>query len=157
MNTEEYRRLIREHAESTGTDADHALREFIEVVGQMNAARRESERLHVHLLELGRQYAFYRNGEPYDPKKLLDEKELGRRYAQAKARLRSVNKTLSIRCNQANTLLGGGIHFVHGQPVDSDTPGPRTSRPRTSGDEIGELVILTDPDDGEPIILEILR
>lgn len=157
MNTEDYRRLIREHAKNTGADPEKALREFIEVVQQMNAARRESERLHGHLLELGRQYAFYRNGEPYDPKRLLDEKELGRRYAQAKARLRSVNKTLSIRCNQANTLLGGGIHFIHGQPVDSDTPGPDTSRPAASADEIGELVILTDPDDGEPIILEILR
>lgn len=157
MNTEDYRRLIREHAKSIGTDAEKALHEFIEVVQQMNAARRESERLHGHLLELGRQYAFYRNGEPYDSKKLFDEKELGRRYAQAKSRLRSVNKTLSIRCNQANTLLGGGTHFVHGNPVDPDTPRPDTARPATSADESGELVILTDPDDDEPIILKILR
>lgn len=156
MTTEEYRRLIQQQALKSGEDPDEALREFTEVIRQMNAAKNESERTFTLLLELGRQYSWYRNGEPYDPAKLLDEKELGRRYAQTKARLRSVNRTLSIRCKQADALLGGGIHFEHGRPVDPPTLHRDPASTLAPAPEMSELLILSDPDDDEPIILEIL-
>jgi len=155
MNTEEYKKLVRTHARKTGIDPDVAMREFIEAVRQMGLARADSERVYEQLQELGRQYAWYRSGEPYGGSHLLDEAELGRRYAEAKGRQRAANKLLSIRCNQVNGLLGNGSYFRHGRPVSAPdgTPSPPAAPPPTP--RKSELVILTDPNDGEPIILEM--
>lgn len=155
MDTEDYRQLVRAHARETGTDPDIALGQFIEAVRQMNLARVDSERIYEQLKELGRQYAWYRSGEPYGGSRLLAEAELGRRYAEAKGRQRAANKLLSIRCNQVNGLLGSGNYFRHGRPVPSSDPTPCHPTAPPSSHQASELVILADPDDGEPIILEM--
>ena len=154
MDTEEYKQLVRARARKTGADPDNAMREFVEALRQMSLARTESERVYEQLQELGRQYAWYRSGEPYKGSQLLGEAELGRRYAEAKGRQRAANRLLSISCNRVNAMLDGGLHFRHGRPV-ADQPVP--ARPSLPGFSSGELVVLTDPDDGEPIILEMFE
>lgn len=154
MTPDEYRRLIEEHANEIGRDPAEALGEFSDVLSQMTGARNESEKLFTALQELGLQYSWYLKGEPYDPEKLLSREELGRRYAGLKAQHRAVKKTLSVRCSQLNALLGGGIFFRQGRPVGCETVSAR-SEPTRLGDH-RELVVLVDPDDDEPIFLELL-
>jgi hypothetical protein len=155
MNTEEYKKLVRARACETGADPDTALQEFVAAVRQMGLARAESDRVYGQLEELGRQYAWYRNGEPYGGSHLLDEAELGRRYAETKGRQRAANKLLSIRCNQVTGLLGSGNYFRHGRPVPAPTCAASQPTGSPSTHQKSELIILTDPDDGEPIILEM--
>lgn len=151
MDTATCTNLVHTNAVQAGRDPVEAMREFIDVVRSMKTARRESERLYEELQELGRQYGHYRNGDDYDPQLLLDEKELNRRYSQLKARLKAENRTLSIRSQQATALMGGAIKFVHGRAEagnsSADTP--------TTPDDGSELVVLYDPEDGEPIVLHM--
>jgi len=153
MDTEDYKQLVRAHARKTGADPDNAMREFVEALRQMSLARTESERVYEQLQELGRQYAWYRSGEPYGGSQLLGEAELGRRYAETKGRQRAANRLLSITCNRVNALLGG-LHFRHGRPVEGE---PALGQAGLTSFGSSELVVLTDPDDGEPIILEMFE
>lgn len=152
MNADRCRKLVHRTAIETGRDPVEAMHEFIDVIRQMNAARHESEQLYAEVQELGLMYGHYRSGTSYDPGQLLDEKELNRRYSQAKSRLRAVNKTLNIRSCQATALVGGSIRFIHGRPVDGEPDDKPETGPLDDG---SELVVLYDPDDGEPTILRM--
>lgn len=151
MDTATCTNLVHRTAVNAGRDPVEALREFIDVVRSMKTARRESERLYAELQELGRQYGHYRNGDPYDPELLLDKKELNRRYSQLKSRLKAEHRTLSIRSQQATALVGGAIRFVHGRAEAEDI----TADIPTTPDDDGELVVLYDAEDGEPIVLHM--
>lgn len=155
MTSKEYRQLVQNRARATGEDPDLAMSEFTENLRQMASIRRESERLYAGLLELGRQYAWYRKAEPYDPERLLSRDELGRRYAELKAQHRAVKRTLSVRCNRANSMLGG-MYFRHGLPIDDSVGCAQVSTTLTDVGVRGEVIVLIDPDDGEPIFLEML-
>lgn len=151
MDTATCTNLVHRTAVNAGRDPVEAMREFIDVVRSMKTARRESERLYAELQELGRQYGHYRNGDPYDPELLLDERALNRRYSQLKARLKAENRTLSIRSQQATALVGGAIRFVHGRAEVEDI----TADTSMVAEDGSELAVLYDPDDGQPIVLHM--
>lgn len=125
MNGADYRRLIAEQAEATGTDPAEALREFVDLVRQIDDQRELGQLCQERKQELSKHYDYHLKGIPLpEGVEPIPQPRLSKKYGVWKNRQKKANQSVAILTIRANKLLGGDFLKT-----------PNRSHPKGGGDD----------------------